>query len=219
MGAVAEQATKRETLKVLREDGTLLADWAESFCGSGRVRLRIYPRQRPAFLGGPVVGVTMTTLEALELCLAGRMVRDAEAGRMLGEQVPARAASELISTFGADAERWEEHLRSKTLEWLGRSCFCPSSFALAMACCKIFSDEKSHPDTLRAMERCVAYLSAVPAARVRLHAAGRLSDVWARLVDRWDELEACFLAECGAGFERSEVGDRTEAMLREIVQG
>jgi hypothetical protein len=63
----------------------------------------------------------------------------------------------------------------------------------------------------------VAYLASVPAARARLALAGKLSPAWSRLVDAWDEMEACFRAECGEGFCRSEVGERTEGLLRQIA--
>lgn len=204
----------RRTLKVQREDGSALADWADSGCGSGRVELRIYPKS--VSTGHRI---SMTTLEALELCLAGRMVRDAEAGRMVGIQVPDRSAEDVRGLLGPDVDRWEAILLAKTMEWLGRSCFCPASFALAMACCQMFCADRTHPDTLRALERCVAYLRYVPSARVRITLAGRFSDEWARLTVRWDELEAAFLAECGEGFERSEIGDQTEALLRRILEG
>ncbi len=215
MEAVAEGRSVRGTLPVRRENGTMLADWSESACGTGRVLLRIYPRQRP---GGSVYGISMTTLEALELCLGGRMVRDAEVARMTGDRVPAMAAVELDGHLGPDADRWEARLRARTLEWLGRICFCPASFALAMACCRICCDDRTHPDTLRALERCVNYLRTVPEARARLNLAGRLSAEWSRLAANWSELESALLAECGAGFERSEIGEQTEALLRRMLE-
>ncbi len=203
----------RGSLAVLRDDGTILADWSESGYGTGRMLLRVYPRTR----NRTPVSVPMNTLEALELCLVGRVVREAEISKAYGKSGRWFSTEGTEESLGVDSERWEARLRIRTMEWMGMNCFCPASFALAMTCCRIGCDDRTAPDGLRSFERCVSYLDAVPAARVRLHLAEKLSAEWGRLILRWDDVEDLFRTECGVGFCLSEIGPQTEALIQRIV--
>lgn len=53
----------------------------------------------------------------------------------------------------------------------------------------------SHPCDPDDFRRCVKFLDAVPEARQHMNKVAALSDVWARLVEHWDELEALFREE------------------------
>lgn len=45
--------------------------------------------------------------------------------------------------------------------------------------------------------RCLIFLKWVPECRDRLHELKAVSKKWAALVEKWDEIEACFLDEVG----------------------
>lgn len=62
-----------------------------------------------------------------------------------------------------------------------------------------FGDEPADPADFR---RCVLLVEAVPSYRERLKDLSDRSKLWAKLVENWDKLIACFDAEC-PGWRRS----------------
>lgn len=91
-------------------------------------------------------------------------------------------------------------MKDDVLKWFVQGETGVSSKALAAAVCDLAPDETwakfgNHPADPDDFKRCVKFLDAVPEARQHLHKVAALSDVWARLVEHWDELEALFREE------------------------
>lgn len=95
-------------------------------------------------------------------------------------------------------------MKNKVFEWFANGERGISSEAMACAVCGIqpnerwakFGNNPRDPDDFR---RCVLFLEAVPEAREHLDSVAKLSEVWARLVDRWDDLEALLEKEMPTG--------------------
>lgn len=87
----------------------------------------------------------------------------------------------------------------KVLEWFVHGECGISSKAMACAVIGMKPNERwkfaNHPSDPSDFRRCLKFLSAVPEARNCMDKVARLSPVWEKLVDNWEELEALFLEE------------------------
>jgi hypothetical protein len=63
---------------------------------------------------------------------------------------------------------------------------------------------RSYPQDPADFNRCLTFLKWVPEARSRLNELGKISKTWKKLVDRWDEIEKCFLEEVGLDWSKGE---------------
>lgn len=91
-------------------------------------------------------------------------------------------------------------MKDKILEWFATGERGISSEAMACAVADITPNESwgrfgNHPSDPDDFKRCVKFLDAVPEARQNLKKIAALSEVWARLVEHWDELEDLFHEE------------------------
>jgi hypothetical protein len=74
----------------------------------------------------------------------------------------------------------------------------------------------NHPSDPSDFNRCLKLLNAVPEARNHMDKVAKLSDVWAKLVDRWDEVKKCFLDEVGYDWCKAKEAPKTYALMKEI---
>lgn len=102
------------------------------------------------------------------------------------------------------------------LRWLLTGETGMSSMAMA-SCFADIGDRKSPPRDPADFNRCLLFLQSVPEARSHLDRLQSLSLAWARLVDRWDEIEACFLEEAGLGWSKGRNAPKTYALMKEIL--
>lgn len=91
-------------------------------------------------------------------------------------------------------------MKDDILKWFVQGETGISSKALAAAVCDLEPDQGwakygNHPSDPDDFKRCVKFLDEVPEARKHLGKVAALSDVWGRLVENWDELEALFREE------------------------
>jgi hypothetical protein len=91
-------------------------------------------------------------------------------------------------------------MKDKILDWFAHGERGISSEAMACAVADIKPIEKwvkygNHPLDPDDFKRCVKFLDAVPEARQHMNKVAALSNVWARLIEHWDELEALFREE------------------------
>ena len=91
-------------------------------------------------------------------------------------------------------------MKDEVLKWFVQGETGISSEALASAVCDIEPDKTwakfgNHPGDPDDFKRCVKFLDAVPEARQHMGKVAKLSKVWARLVEHWDELESLFREE------------------------
>lgn len=95
-------------------------------------------------------------------------------------------------------------MKDKVFVWFSTGERGISSEAMACAVCGMpvnetwakFGNHPKDPDDFR---RCVLFLKAVPEARGCLDLVAQLSEIWARLVARWDELESILAEELPSG--------------------
>ena len=106
-------------------------------------------------------------------------------------------------------------MKDKILEWFVTGKVGASSRAMA-SCIAGFDSDRSHPHDPDDLNRCLLFLEAVPEARERLGELRGLSRTWAKLVDRWDELEAQFLDEVGLNWHKARSAPKTYQMMNDI---
>ena len=102
------------------------------------------------------------------------------------------------------------------LRWLLLGETGSSSMAMA-SCFAGIGDRTSSPCDPADFNRCLMFLQAVPDARSRLDQLKSLSLAWARLVERWDEIEACFLDEVGLGWSKGRNAPKTYTLMKEVL--
>lgn len=90
-------------------------------------------------------------------------------------------------------------MKDKILEWFANGETGSSSETMACAIAGISRSRKSHPYDPADFNRCVKFLAAVPEARQHMDKVAAISDVWAILVEHWDELEGLLDEELPQG--------------------
>jgi len=107
-------------------------------------------------------------------------------------------------------------IRSAVLEWLFTGQVGASSKAMAAAACGLPSS-RSYPSDPDDLNRCLLLLEKVPAIREKFSAISELSDVWARLIDRWEAIERSFLDEVGLNWTKSNRAPQTYALMKKVI--
>jgi len=106
-------------------------------------------------------------------------------------------------------------MKDKILNWFGAGQVGASSKAMALAAAGMPND-KSHPYDPDDLNRCLLLLEAVPEIRQHMDKVAAMSSTWGRLVERWDEMEQCFLDEVGLRWTKARSAPKTYAMMQEI---
>jgi hypothetical protein len=87
---------------------------------------------------------------------------------------------------------------------------------MAAAACGLPSS-RSYPSDPDDLNRCLLLLEKVPAIREKFSAISELSDVWARLIDRWEVIERSFLDEVGLNWTKSNRAPQTYALMKKVI--
>lgn len=108
-------------------------------------------------------------------------------------------------------------MRDEVLNWFGNGQVGQSSKAMALAVTdtKGNADHPWDPDDLN---RCLLFLEAVPQARQHMDKVAALSPTWARLVERWDEIEQTFIGEVGRNWCKALSAPDTYRLMRKIIE-
>ena len=106
-------------------------------------------------------------------------------------------------------------MKDKILKWFGTGRVGASSKAMALAAAGIPSD-RSHPYDPDDLNRCILLLEAVPEIRDNMDKVAAISDTWSKLVERWDEVEQCFLDEVGLNCTKGNIASRTYELMKSI---
>jgi hypothetical protein len=107
----------------------------------------------------------------------------------------------------------------KIMNWFatGRVGISSKAMACAVAGLRIvprtFGNHPADPDDFN---RCLLLLEAVPEIREQMDKVAALSKTWSRLVDRWDEVEQCFLMEVGLDWANGRSAPETYKLMKEI---
>jgi len=109
-------------------------------------------------------------------------------------------------------------MRDKILKWLltGR-VGCSSK---AMAACLVGVDGRNdHPHDPDDFNRCLLFLKVVPEARGHFDDLKKISKEWSNLIDRWDEIETCFLNESGIDGCKNPRSTLTYKLMKDVISG
>ena len=108
-------------------------------------------------------------------------------------------------------------IRSAVLEWLFTGQVGASSKVMAAAACG-FPCSRSYPSDPDDLNRCLLLLEKVLAIRERFPAISELSDVWAKLIDRWEVIERSFLDEAGLNWTKSNRAPKTYTLMKSVIK-
>lgn len=139
-------------------------------------------------------------------------------GRDEDERALKRGAA-VLGTLGEHVEclQSEAQLRAAIIRWFGGGEVGLSSTAMALAIAGL-PGPRNHPWDPDDLNRCLKLLQCVPAGRTRLGSVAALSPTWTRLVARWDELEASYVAEVGPDMSKGGRAARTYELMCEILR-
>jgi hypothetical protein len=107
-------------------------------------------------------------------------------------------------------------MKYKILNWFATGSVGASSKAMALAAVGVSIDNACHPLDPDDLNRCLLLLEAVPEIRNHMDKVAAISDTWAKLVDRWDEVERCFLDEVGLNWAKGDRAPRTYDLMEDI---
>lgn len=110
-------------------------------------------------------------------------------------------------------------MKDKLLEWFATGSVGASSRAIAQKMMGLGdTPERSHPHDPDDLNRCLLLLEAVPEIRDHMAKVAEISETWAKLVKRWDELERCFLDEVGLDWVNGYSAPRTYELMKQIMR-
>ena len=106
-------------------------------------------------------------------------------------------------------------MKDKILVWFASGRVGASS--KAMACCLIDSEtDRSHPFDPDDLNRCLLFLEAVPEARQHMDKLRTMSVTWDMLIENWEQIEQCFLAEVGLNWCKAKRAPKTYELMDKI---
>ncbi len=107
-------------------------------------------------------------------------------------------------------------IQTKVLNWIATGRVGASSKTMAMAACGL-PNEGSYPYDPDDLNRCLLLLKAVPEVREHFDKIAALGVVWARLVERWAEIETSFLDEVGLNWSKAKSAPKTYDLMQEVI--
>ena len=105
----------------------------------------------------------------------------------------------------------------KILDWFANGQVGESS--KAMACVAMGNPNNvylPHPSDPADFNRCLLLLDAVPEIKNVMDKVANISEVWGKLVARWDEVERCFINEVGKNWCNAKYAPKTYKLMKEI---
>ena len=106
-------------------------------------------------------------------------------------------------------------VRDDIFKWLATGQVGESSKAMAFAMAGIKA-KTDHPLDPADFNRCLLLLHKHPGLRDFFPFVRDLSPVWAKLIDRWDEVEKCFVEEVGLNWRNGHSAPKTYKLMKEI---
>jgi len=88
-------------------------------------------------------------------------------------------------------------MNKKIINWLANGETGMSSEAIAFKMLGVEKGQSFAPCDPSDFKRCLKLILAVPEIRPRLNEMKEVSEYWSKLIDRWDEVETCFMEEVG----------------------
>jgi hypothetical protein len=109
----------------------------------------------------------------------------------------------------------EVDVKNKILCWLGTGRVGASSKAMALAAAEMPND-LSHPYDPDDLNRCLLLLEAVPEIRDHMGRVAAMSETWRKIVERWDDVEKCFIEEVGFNWENGHSAPKTYELMKSL---
>ena len=106
----------------------------------------------------------------------------------------------------------------QVIQWLATGQKGLSSECMALWLAFSQRAEPYPPQDPADLNRCLLLLQAAPGLRPELPRMAEVSGDWAKLIARWEEVEALFLEEAGLGWTKSNLAPRTYKLMREILK-
>jgi hypothetical protein len=77
-----------------------------------------------------------------------------------------------------------------------------------------------HPHDPDDFNRCLKLLRDCPTAKQYMHKVAAISETWKRLVNKWEELEQCFIDEVGLDWRKGRKlkASKTYDMMQQIIK-
>lgn len=125
---------------------------------------------------------------------------------------------EVVQKKESGSRQVEPHvstINDKILLWMATGQVGASSQAMAFAAID-FPNDKSHPYDPSDFNRCLLLLADVPEIRDRFDKIADLSDTWKKLIDRWNEIEQCFIDEVGFNWSDGTSAPKTYELLKTV---
>jgi len=107
-------------------------------------------------------------------------------------------------------------MMDKILQWFINGRVGLSSKAMA-TCVMDIEGGRDHPYDPDDLNRCLLFLDAVPEARQHLDKIAKLSTQWGMLIERWDEIEKCFIDEVGFNWCKAKSAPKTYRLMSSIL--
>ena len=108
--------------------------------------------------------------------------------------------------------------QKQVIEWLATGRVGLSSKCMAMWLAFGERTEPNHPHDPDDLDRCLRLLSVAPGLRPLIPKMAAVSPQWARLVPRWDEVEASHLDEVGLGWTKGSMARKTYDLMVSILR-
>ena len=113
-----------------------------------------------------------------------------------------------------------ESLESRILNWLFHGRVGMSSKAMAAVFAGMqekYSPSYTIPFDPSDFNRCLMLLEVVPEGREMMGEVAKINPEWKLIVNRWDEIERCFIDEAGLDWSKSDSAPKTAKLMREVV--
>ena len=108
-------------------------------------------------------------------------------------------------------------MHEKILKWFANGKVGESSKAMVSAATdQPFGGYRPHPSDPADFNRCLLLLEAVPEIRNAMNKIADISEVWKKLVARWDEVEHSFISEVGRDWCNAKNAPKTYNLMKEI---
>ncbi|WP_151809307.1 hypothetical protein [Acinetobacter soli] len=111
---------------------------------------------------------------------------------------------------------------TKAMQWLANGQTGQSSKAMMinLLSSQSIKGASDHPWDPSDFRRCLLLLQAVPEFKEQLILMAGVSDTWAGLVERWDEIEQMLLSECFSSSDyRFTNAPKTYALMKQVIKG
>lgn len=112
-----------------------------------------------------------------------------------------------------------DETQKQVIKWLATGSVGMSSKCMAMwLAFGEITERRSSPSDPDDLDRCLLLLEIAPGLRPLIPKMAEVSETWARLVARWNEMEQSHLAEVGLGWTRCNSAPKTYKLMVSILR-